>query len=127
MFCRDTFSRDGIFEEYAEKVHGSQWRSFYGLNGISSTPSGYPILHAIFQELGAKKLTNFEILEKWRFCRTLNRSGKSDLIFWNGEKLKFLEVKSPNDRLRPNQIDYFQSVMEPLGIDYSLIQVSSAS
>ncbi|MCH7959614.1 MAG: VRR-NUC domain-containing protein [Candidatus Hydrogenedentes bacterium] len=51
------------------------------------------------------------------------RKGWPDLTIWKNGKVKFLEVKSPGDRLHKSQKTIINDIIKPLNLDFSLVDV----
>lgn len=47
-------------------------------------------------------------------------AGWPDLYLWNENKFKFVEVKSPNDKVHLNQAKFYKYYMKPLGMTYNV-------
>ncbi len=62
-----------------------------------------------------------------RQIATGSYAGFPDLTLWRGANLKFVEVKSPNDRITPNQKGAFGNVLLTLDIDLTIAAVSDLS
>jgi hypothetical protein len=52
-----------------------------------------------------------------------NTSGWPDLYLWNEHEFKFVEVKSPNDKVHLNQAKFYKYYMKPLGVTYNVGRV----
>jgi len=52
------------------------------------------------------------------------RKGWPDLTIWKNGEVKFLEVKSPGDRLHSSQKVIINSFLKPLNLDFSLVDVT---
>jgi hypothetical protein len=50
-------------------------------------------------------------------------TGIPDLIVWGRNEFELVEIKSPSDRLQKSQIDYFEMVLEPLNLNYSVANI----
>ena len=54
------------------------------------------------------------------------RSGIPDLFLWNADGFKFVEVKTPNDRVHLNQVNFHKYQIKKLGLKYNVAQVVPA-
>ena len=50
-------------------------------------------------------------------------AGWPDLYLWNENEFKFVEVKSPNDKVHLNQAQFYKYYMKPLGMTYHVGRV----
>jgi len=76
----------------------------------------------LFKALGCEKI--FQIAEIFSEDPYKYRKGWPDLTIWKNGKVKFLEVKSPGDRLHSSQKTIIASLIKPLMLDYSLVDVT---
>ena len=51
------------------------------------------------------------------------RKGWPDLIIWKGDLLRFVEVKAPNDSIRPSQKKIILDILKPLDFDITILDV----
>jgi len=108
-------------DETGIDVHGDRW-NIYKKNS-DRDEDFLDLCTKVFRALGPERIINYALLDKWRFTRSLSVSGHSDLEMWDGSKVCFIEVKSPSDRLQDNQIDRYNSVMRPAGLNYLIAKV----
>jgi len=88
------------------------------------TPQALQNIRGVLNLIQSYEVIDYFLYSAWRFTRNTSVSGQSDLFAWTTNALYFYEVKSPNDRLRDNQFDLYYSVMEPLGLNYELINIT---
>jgi hypothetical protein len=67
------------------------------------------------------------LLNEERFKLHGNTSGAPDLLIWNDETYRLVEVKSPNDSIIKNQSLFYCSVVKPLNINMTIGAVSPLS
>ena len=113
------FVASPLLEETGRKIHGDRWDTV----GLNTDTDFLDLCTKIFVALGPERLMNYAILDLWRFVRTQNVSGQSDLVMWDGNNVCFIEVKSPNDKIQNNQLDRFNSVMRPADLNYFIANV----
>lgn len=75
----------------------------------------------LFDALGRDKL--FDIAKIFSCDPYLYRKGWPDITIWKDGVVKFLEVKSPGDKLHNSQKTIINAFLKPLGLDFSLIDV----
>lgn len=75
----------------------------------------------LFDALGKDKL--FDIAKIFSCDPYQYRKGWPDITIWKDGVVKFLEVKSPGDKLHNSQKIIINSILKPLGLDFSLIDV----
>lgn len=54
------------------------------------------------------------------------RRGWPDITMWKNNKLEFVEVKAPGDRLQDSQKKIFSNFAKPLGLNFTLVDVCDA-
>lgn len=55
------------------------------------------------------------------------RSGVPDLFIWKEGTCKFVEVKSPNDRVHHRQAEFYHYVLKPMGEKFHIARVTALS
>lgn len=76
----------------------------------------------LFEAMGNDKILNIAKIfseDPYKY-----RKGWPDLTMWKNGRVKFLEVKSPGDRLHSSQKTIINSVLKPLNLDFSLVDVT---
>lgn len=84
-------------------------------------------LHALTKKIikFCKQIPNDYLKNFFRQCTIYgeNQAGWPDLYLWNENEFKFVEVKSPNDKVHLKQALFYKHYMKPLGITYNVGRV----
>lgn len=75
----------------------------------------------LFDALGRDKL--FDIAKIFSNDPYTFRKGWPDITMWKNGEVKFLEVKSPGDKLQSSQKTIIDTFLKPLELDFSLVDV----
>ena len=79
------------------------------------------LVMGLYNTIGTKTL--YDIANIFSKSPYEYRKGWPDITIWKGEELRFIEIKSPNDRIRKSQSKVIQDVLKPLGLNVTIIDI----
>ena len=100
-------------------------KSFYNYN-VHGAKTSAEVIDGLMKLYTSLSRTTWIDLAKCHCYRPegfYHETGVPDLLIWNGREYEFVEIKSPNDRLRKSQMDYFENVLEKIPLKYSVTNV----
>ena len=102
----------------------ANWKTISATAG--TTPAFYPRVNwdhvdGLFSALGTERLA--QIATIFATAPYDLRAGWPDLTLWRGQDVRFVEVKSPTDRMHVSQARLISTILVPLGFDVTLAEV----
>lgn len=78
----------------------------------------------LYQSVSPKMWLNLAEKHWSRTGDFIYTTGVPDLIVWGRNEFELVEIKSPSDSLQKSQIDYFETVLDPLNLNYSVAHIN---
>lgn len=126
-FPEDRFDPARLVSTVARATEAQLKRNWAVISATTgNSPAYYPSVRwehvtELFSVLGPKRLA--AVAQVFATAPYDLRAGWPDLTMWRGDDLRFVEVKSPSDRMHVSQARLISTVLVPLGFQTMLAEV----